>query len=258
MTYCLAIRVNDGLVFASDSRTHAGVDYANVYSKMHHFNLRGDRQMVLLAAGSLATTQAIMNLIQRDLDDPDAANSLNKVEYLFDAANYIGYLSTEVQEQHIAAMRRSGFSGEASFILGGQIADKEHEIYLIYPQGNYITASSETPFLQIGETKYGRPILDRIIRSTTSLEESARCALVSLDSTMRSNVSVGPPIELVFYVKDSMQLSHYLKLTPTSPFYASLQQCWNEGLKQTINTLPRFDWEQQQEKPAQQAADLHH
>lgn len=243
MTYCLATKVNDGLVFASDSRTHAGVDYASVYSKMHRFELGGNRLLVLLAAGSLATTQAVLNQIRRDLDDPDAHASLKTLDYIFDVANYVGGISVRVQEQHLSAMQRCGFSGEASFILGGQIEDKEPEILLVYPQGNYITVAPDTPYLQIGETKYGKPILDRMICATTTLEDAARCALVSLDSTMRSNISVGPPLELAIYRRDTFHISHYLNLELTSGFYTALQKNWAEGIRHAFKRLPRFDWE---------------
>jgi putative proteasome-type protease len=243
MTYCLAIKVDDGVVFASDSRTHAGVDYASVYSKMHRFALHNDRVVIMLAAGSLATTQAVMNHIRRDLENPGAFASLNTVSYLFDAAAYVGEISVKVQEQHWSAMNRSGFSAEASFILGGQIQGHPHEIYLIYPQGNYISASPDTPYLQIGETKYGKPILDRMIAPGTSLEDAARCALVSLDSTMRSNISVGPPLEMAIYRRDRFEIEHYLNLDTLSPFYAEMQRQWNEGIKAAFNLLPRFDWE---------------
>lgn len=243
MTYCLAAKVNDGLIFASDSRTHAGVDYASVYSKMHRFELDDHRLLVLLAAGSLATTQAVLNRIRRDLDDPGGVVSVKTLDYIFDVANYIGGISVRVQEQHLSAMQRCGFSGEASFILGGQIRDKEPEILLIYPQGNYITVAPDTPYLQIGETKYGKPILDRMICATTTLEDAARCALVSLDSTMRSNISVGPPLELAIYRRDTFHLSHYLNLEPTSAFYTALQRNWAEGIRHAFKRLPRFDWE---------------
>lgn len=243
MTYCLAIKVDDGLIFATDSRTHAGVDYASVYSKMHRFELNGDRLLVLLAAGSLATTQAVLNQIRRDLDDPDAPANLHTMDYIFDVASYIGGISVKVQEQHLSAMQRCGFSGEASFILGGQIKGKDPEILLIYPQGNYITVAPNTPYLQIGETKYGKPILDRMISATTSMEDAARCALVSLDSTMRSNISVGPPVELAIYRRDSFHVSHYLNLEMTSQFYTAMQKNWAEGIRQAFNRLPRFDWE---------------
>ena len=243
MTYCLAIKVDDGLVFASDSRTHAGVDYASVFSKMHQFELQDDRFMVLLAAGSLATTQAVVNFIRRDLGNPNAATSLNSAAYLFDAATYVGGISVKIQEQHSLAMQRSGFSAEATFILGGQIADQPHEIYLIYPQGNYINASPSTPYLQIGETKYGKPILDRMAEAKTSLEDAARCALVSLDSTMRSNISVGPPVELGIYRADTFKLSHHLNLDVGSPLFSGVQKHWSESIRTGFNSLPRFDWE---------------
>lgn len=243
MTYCLAIRVNDGLVFASDSRTNAGVDYVSTFSKMHVFSLSDERLFVLLSAGNLATSQAVVNAIQRDLDE-DKPDSLRGLKYLFDAAHYIGQLNQRVQQEHNSAMQQSGINPEASFILGGQIAGRAPKIYLIYPQGNYITASEETPYLQIGETKYGKPILDRVVRPDTSLEDAARCALVSLDSTMRSNISVGPPLEVAIYPKDKFHLSQRFSLKYGTPFYTALQKRWNEGIRRAFERLPRFDWEQ--------------
>ena len=242
MTYCLAIKVNTGLVFASDSRTNAGVDYVSTYSKMHVFDWKDDRTFVLLSAGSLATTQAVVNEINRELEESDV--NLRTFHYLFDAANYIGELSVRVQSKHKDTMMQSGFSSEASFILGGQIKNVEPDIFLIYPQGNYVSSSIETPYLQIGENKYGKPILDRMIVQETSLEDAARCALVSLDSTMRSNISVGPPVELLIYYKDSFNEGRYVNLKLASPYYKSLQKNWNEGIKRAFNRLPRFDWEQ--------------
>jgi len=243
MTYCLAIKVNQGLVFASDSRTNAGVDYVSVYSKMHSFGVPGERLFVLLTAGNLATTQMVVNLIQRDLDDPEAPESLARCEYLYDAAHYVGELSVAVQERHAESLKQSGNSAEATFILGGQIKGKPADVYRIYAEGNCITASPETPYLQIGETKYGKPILDRIVSPTLSLEDAARCAMVSLDSTIRSNVSIGPPIELALYRKDEMEIAQRVALKLNSPMYASVQKRWNEGQKRAFKRLPRFDWE---------------
>lgn len=243
MTYCVAIKVNRGIVFASDSRTNAGVDYISTYSKMYTFELSDDRIMVLLSSGNLATTQAVMNSIKRDIKD-EAAISLKNVHYLYDAANYIGKLSQEYQQEHATALNQSNISPEASFILGGQIRGHEQEIYLIYPQGNYITASEDTPYLQIGETKYGKPILDRVVRADTTLEDAARCALVSLDSTMRSNISVGPPLELSICEHDDFKITRYLRLDYGTPFYGSLQEGWNNGLRNAFDRLPRFEWEQ--------------
>lgn len=243
MTYCLAIKVDDGLILASDSRTHAGVDYVSTYSKMHMFGAAGERFFVLLTAGSLSTTQAVVNTIKRDLENPSAELSLDKVEYVFDAAHYIGAISYRVQQERAEALKQSGASAEATFILGGQIRGQAHEIYLIYPPGNYIAASPETPYLQIGESKYGKPILDRIVAAETSLEDAARCALVSLDSTMRSNISVGPPLEIAFYRRDQLTLQQHLVLHNSSPLIRRVQRRWNDGLRRAFDDLPRFDWE---------------
>ncbi|MDH5648822.1 MAG: peptidase [Gammaproteobacteria bacterium] len=244
MTYCLAISVNKGLVFASDSRTNAGVDYVTTYSKMHTFVWPDERICVLLTSGNLATSQAVVNIIKHDLDDPSARFNLRKGKHLNEVAHYIGQLSQKEQRQHEDAMEKSGNSAEASFILGGQIAGQSPEIFLIYPQGNYISASPETPYLQIGENKYGKPILDRIISPSTSLEDAARCALVSLDSTIRSNISVGPPIELAIHFMDAIEEPYHLKLTLNSPMYKSMQKQWNVGLRRAFNRLPRFEWEE--------------
>jgi len=242
MTYCLAIKVKQGIVFASDSRTNAGVDYISTYSKMYTFDLPDDRVMVLLASGNLATTQAVINFIKRDIES-DARVNLKNVHYLYEAADYIGALSQQYQREHGEALDKSGISAEASFILGGQIHGHAQEIYLIYPQGNYISASEDTPYLQVGETKYGKPILDRIIRTDTTLEDSARCALVSLDSTMRSNISVGPPVELAICEANDLRISRYLTLDFGTPFYTTMQKSWNDGLRRAFSRLPRFDWE---------------
>ena len=242
MTYCLAVKVNDGLVFATDSRTNAGVDYINTYSKMHRFHLPEDRVIVLLTSGNLATSQAVINALQRDLDEQTEIH-LSNVRYMFDAANYIGRLSQRVQAEHIKPLSAHNISVESSFILGGQIRGRPLQLFLIYPEGNYISASDDTPFVQIGETKYGKPILDRVIRPTTTLEDTARCALVSLDSTMRSNISVGPPIELAIYKKDSFTITQHMSFNYNSPFFKSLQKSWNDGIRRAFSRLPRFDWE---------------
>ncbi len=245
MTYCLAISVNKGLVFASDSRTNAGVDYVTTYSKMHTFIWPGERICILLTAGNLATSQAVMNNIRAELEEPDIKMNLRKGKYLHQVAHYVGQLSQEEQRQHADALEKSG-GAEASFILGGQIAGQSPEIYLIYPQGNYISASPETPYLQIGENKYGKPILDRIITPTTSLEDAARCALVSLESTIRSNISVGPPVELAIHTCDAIEEPYHQKLTLNSPMYKSMQKQWHTGMHRTLGRLPRFEWEDKQ------------
>jgi putative proteasome-type protease len=243
MTYCLGLKLGQGLVLASDSRTNAGVDYVTTYSKMHVFAPSPDRLFVLLSAGNLATTQEVMNHIQRDLDRPSGGPDLSTVSYLFEAAEYIGQVSLAVQRQHGPALQQSGVSGETTLILGGQIQGRPFELIMIYPQGNYITASLETPYLQIGESKYGKPPLDRIAYPGLTLEQGARLALVSLDATSRSNVTVGPPFEVALYQRDAFQLQRYLKLDQRDPLLLKLRDQWNEGIRQSFYNLPLFDWE---------------
>ena len=246
MTYCLGLCLEDGLVFASDSRTNAGVDYVTTYSKMHVFNPTPDRLFVILSAGNLATTQEVMNHIQRDLDYPDGGPNLASVRYLFEAAEYVGSISLKVQQEHNVALTQSGVSGETTLIIGGQIAGQPHGLMMIYPQGNYITASPETPYLQIGESKYGKPALDRIVNPSLSLTEGARLCLVSLDATSRSNITVGPPFEVSLYKRESMAVSCRCTFAAQDPYLIQLQEAWNTGINNAFLGLPVFDWEQQQ------------
>lgn len=251
MTYCLGICLEDGLVFASDSRTNAGVDYVTTYSKMHVFNPSPDRLFVILSAGNLATTQEVINHIQRDLDYPNGGINLASARYLFEAAEYIGAISLKVQQDHNVALSQSGVSGETTLIIGGQIAGQPHGLMMIYPQGNYITASPETPYLQIGESKYGKPSVDRIVDPTLSLAEGARLCLVSLDATSRSNITVGPPFEIAGYYKDSLTLGMRCKFEPDDPYLISIRDAWHNGIRSAFQSLPHFDWEQQQALPLQ-------
>lgn len=244
MTYCVAIRLDTGLVFASDSRTSAGVDDISIYSKMHRFETTSNRVIVLLSAGNLATTQAVRNQLQRDLENPQAERSLNVLAHLDEIANYVGDISRMIQESVTAqAEQHGGFSTEASFILGGQIEGGPHDLFLIYPQGNYIAASTEKPFMQIGETKYGKPILDRIITADIRLERAARCALVSMDAAMRSNLTVGPPIELLLYRAGALEVDHYMRFDEGDEYLIRLTSAWAEGLNRTFLELPKFEWE---------------
>ena len=241
MTYCLAAAVDAGLVFAADSRTNAGLDHINTYPKLHPFIWEGDRVFVLLSAGNLATTQAVIAEMQREAE---GGGPLCDANYLADAAHYVGQLSQRIQSRHTPEGPGAGtVSLEATFILGGQIAGQEPGLFLIYPQGNFITCSDEQPFLQIGETKYGKPILDRIISPSISLEDAARCALVSIDSTMRSNLSVGPPLDLMLYQSGSLETPRVLRYKLNSPYFASIRKHWGDGLRRLFDELPRFDWE---------------
>jgi putative proteasome-type protease len=243
MTYCVAIKTDSGLVFASDSLTNAGIDHVSTYSKLHTFVQPGDRMFVLLAAGNLATTQSV---VKRLRDDCKLGNQpcLSTVNSMSEAVDHVGTVSTEVQRNQ-AARDTANTSFEATFIFGGQLAGQMPEIYLIYPQGNHIHESAAHPFLQIGETKYGKPILDRVIRTDTPLEQAARCALVSINSTIRSNLTVGPPVELLIYSANSLDGGRRLLLTEDHPYYRALGEAWNEGLRQALNGLPPFEWENQ-------------
>ncbi|MCB1787800.1 MAG: 20S proteasome subunit A/B [Chromatiaceae bacterium] len=243
MTYCVGLNLDDGLVFASDSRTNAGVDYVTTYSKMHVFNPSPDRLFVILSAGNLATTQEVVNHIQRDLDYPTGGPNLATVRYLFEAAEYIGSVSLAVQKEHSPALMQSGVSGETTLLIGGQIAGQRHGLMLVYPQGNYITSSPETPYLQIGESKYGKPALDRIVHPGLSLNQGARLALVSLDATTRSNITVGPPFELATYEKDSLVLGCRCRFDADDKYLISVREAWNQGIQEAFLNLPKFSWE---------------
>jgi putative proteasome-type protease len=241
MTYCLAINTDAGFVLCSDSRTNAGFDDVSIYRKLHTFVWPGNRVFALLSAGNLATTQMVIKRFNTDVENGSVPN-LFTVNTMNEAADYVASVSTGVQNLHL--VRDGGnASYEATFILAGQIGQARHETLMIYSQGNYIHESDAHPFLQIGETKYGKPILDRVIRRDTFLERAGRCALVSMNSTMRSNVTVGPPIDLLIYEKNSLNFTRHLHLNEDDPFAKQISESWNEGLVQALQNLPRFDWE---------------
>lgn len=242
MTYCVALSLDEGLVFASDSRTNAGVDYVTTYSKTHIFKPGPDRIFVILSAGNLATTQEVINHIQRDLDFPEGQPNLANVRYLFEAAEYVGRVSQSVQTEHAAALSSSGVSGETTLLLGGQIAGQEHGLLMIYPQGNYIAASRETPYLQIGESKYGKPSLDRIVNPSLTLDQGAQLCLVSLDATSRSNITVGPPFEVTTYAKDQLLIGSHCRFGENDTYLTTVREAWNTGIRNAFASLPPMQW----------------
>jgi putative proteasome-type protease len=245
MTYCLALKLRKGLVFASDSRTTAGADYISTYRKMHVFQPRADRMIVLLTSGSLATTQEVLDNLQRDLSNHDTVDSLASVQYLFEAARCVGKVLNTVVQQYAAAMQSSGFDARATLIVGGQIGNQAPELYMVYPEGNYVAATWETPFLQLGEFKYGKPILSRLATPDLTLEDAARLALISFDAAMKSNPSVGPPVELAIYPQGSFQFSQHLVLAADSELLRSVCLDWSDKLTSAFHALPKFDWEPQ-------------
>lgn len=237
MTYCLAACVDAGLVFVSDSRTNAGIDQLGVHSKMHSFmNLEG-RFFTLLSAGNLATTQAVVAQLRRDVRE-GAETSLATVARMRDAADYIGVINRKMVEKYSSNDDDESFSPSADFVFGGQIDDSRHALFHIYPQGNYISPTPLVPFLQIGELKYGRPILDRIIQMRTNLETAALCGLVSMDSTMRSNASVGPPIELMIYRASSSAPPVHIVYGEDHPYLRTIRESWAVNLRRAFDDLP--------------------
>ncbi len=242
MTYCVAIAAKDGLVFCSDSRTNAGPDILSTYSKMHTYNLGNDRMIVLLSAGNLATSQAVIAQIEGDMEIEDA-ESLLSCGKMVEIANYVSRVSREQQSAASDSTAESDVDTSVSFIVGGQIDGSKPSIYMIYSAGNFISVSEETPYLQIGESKYGKPILDRILNADTSLEDAARCALVSMDSTMRANATVGPPVEVLVYENDTFESDHYIKLTEEDSYLGTLRRTWSAAIKQAFLDLPQFEWE---------------
>jgi putative proteasome-type protease len=215
MTYCLGIMTHQGLVMASDSRTNAGYDQVNVCRKMHPFVRQGERVFVVLTSGSLSVTQSVITLLRRDFDQ---GIGLANAPTLYDAARVVGDQVRRVSDLDRAALERDDFRFNIHLLLGGQIGNEAPNLYLIYPQGNPLSATEDSPYLQIGECKYGRPILDRGVRfRLTTLEEAAKYALISIDSTMRSNVTVGPPIDLTVYRAGDLRIDHYRRFTAKDP-----------------------------------------
>lgn len=251
MTYCVAISVNAGIVFCSDSLTNAGIDQISTYSKMFRFGIDGERQFVILTAGNLATTQATISRLKRDIRQRTEVN-LHTVATVADAADYLGDISCEQQAKHASA--NSTF--EASFILGGQIRGSRHEIILVYPEGNHITSSNDTPYLQIGESKYGKPILDRILTPELDLDTAAMCALVSMDSTLRSNLSVGPPVDILIYPTDSLLLDNSHRFDQNSEFLRDLKRTWDALLKDAFRQMPSLTWASNWDKSGRERSEV--
>ena len=239
MTYCVGMKMDEGLVFASDSRTNAGLDNYSTYKKMFSYSV-GDRTIVILTSGNLSTSQYVYNTLNEHLKTKEFVTSLNTCKNFDEIADYIGMMSwMHSKTDGISVNTQLG----SKLIVGGQIKGQEPDMMLIYPVGNYIRISELKPFLQLGETKYGKPILDRIIRKDTSLGDAAKCALVSFDSTMKSDLTVGPPIDLIVYKTDSFVISQEDQLQFKTPYFADLSKQWSEGLKKLFSNLPNFDWE---------------
>jgi len=246
MTYCIGMLLDQGIVMASDSRTNAGVDNISTFRKVTVFQRPRDRVFVLMAAGNLAASQAVVNLLREAI----AANGTGQEERspnlfdsatMFDAARCVGECIREVHRRDADSLQRFGLEFNVSFLLGGQIAGEPLRLFNIYPAANFIEATADTSYFQIGEFKYGKPILDRVITRQSSLEEAAKCALISMDSTIRSNLSVGPPVDLVLVRNHDLRVSHHRVIDAEDPYFRQIRNGWGDALRKAFKDLPDPD-----------------
>lgn len=246
MTYCVGIKLNAGMVFLSDSRTNAGVDHISTFRKVIVYERPGDRFMVLLTAGNLSISQSVRELLQvEQLTDPEGGEPLTiwNARSMFDAARVLGQTVRHVYERDGEALRHAGVEFNVSMIFGGQIHGETTRLFCVYSAGNFIEATPETPFFQIGESKYGKPVLDRILRPETSLDEAAKCAMVSMDSTMKSNLSVGPPLDLVVYEANTFTSDKLVCIDMANPYYRMIHSTWGLKLREAFDSLENPVWD---------------
>jgi len=242
MTYCVGVKLDEGMVFASDTRTHAGVDNYAKFCKMTVFERPGDRVIVLLSSGSLAGTQAVIGVLNQRCAAGDETPNLLSARTMFDVAMLVSDAMRDIEQRDGKFLEQSEVSFNASFIVGGQLRGEPLRLFRIYAEGNFIEAGIETPFLQTGETKYGKPIIDRVITRTTPLADAAKCVLVSFDSTMQSNLSVGMPIDLICYERDSLEVRMRRRFEEGDAYFTLLRNEWSEGTRRVFRQLPELLW----------------
>ncbi len=242
MTYCVGLCVAEGVVMLSDTRTNAGLDNISIFSKMHVVEVPGERALVLMTAGNLAITQTVWNLLQQGVWTEGAQLRLTDVHDMFAAAQLVGAAVREVARRDGPALAAQGLGFDCSLLLGGQIAGGSPRLFLIYSAGNFIEATADTPFLQIGEHKYGKPILDRVLSVDTSLVEGVALTLISMDSTLRSNLSVGLPLDLAVLRRDALALCARRRITEDDPYYRTIRDGWSSALRDAYQALPRPDF----------------
>ena len=253
MTYCVAMCLDEGLVCLSDSRTNAGVDHINTFRKMSIFQRPGERVMVLMSSGNLAITQQLVSMLRESMAAQDGRENLWTAPNMFEAARHVGETLREVHKRDADALQKFGIDFTAALILGGQIGREQPRLFQIYAAGNFIEATPDTPYFQIGESKYGKPIVDRIVTSQTSLDEAAKCALISMDSTIRSNLSVGLPLDLLIYRRDELRVARHVSVDWDNPYFDMIHKEWGASLRKVFNALPDPDWSQW---PAEDAVSL--
>lgn len=242
MTYGLGMKLDAGMVFVSDSRTNAGVDSVATFRKCFVFDAAADRIIVILTAGNLAITQSVISLLEERLDSPDPQRSLHAAASMYDVARLVGNTLREVFEADGEHLRQHGAEFAATLIVGGQIQGRRMRLFNVYAAGNFIEATTDTPYFQIGETKYGKPIIERVLTPETPLVQATKCALVSFDSTIKSNLSVAPPLDLVIVPADTQKASVRLRIAEDDPYWSDLRRRWGEGLRALFDDLPDPDW----------------
>ena len=242
MTYCIGVMLDQGMIFASDSRTNAGMDNFAKFCKMTVFERRGDRVIVLLSSGNLAGTQAVIGVLNRRCLAGGSTENLWTATTMFDVAMLVADAMRDIERRDGEYLQENDAGFNASFIVGGQISGEPMRLFRTYAEGNFIEAGIDTNFLQTGETKYGKPILDRVITQHTPLADATKCVLVSFDSTMRSNLSVGMPIDLICYERDSLEVKWRRRFDEGDPYFTALSDEWGDGVRQVFRDLPELQW----------------
>lgn len=254
MTYCVGMRLDAGLLFMSDTRTNSGVDNISTFRKMFTWSVPGERSITLMTAGNLATTQAVVSLLdERSKEPSERQPSLLRTVSMFQVATLVGQTLREVIATRADEGQRAEATFNATMILGGQIGDGAPRLFLIYPEGNFIEASEDTPFFQLGETKYGRPILLRAFDAAMSFEEAVKLLLVSFDSTIKANLSVSLPLDLHAYVRDSLCNGRITRIGADDPYYAEISEGWGVALRDAFRKLPEFSFDGREDAAAEQA-----
>jgi putative proteasome-type protease len=242
MTYCVAMSLDAGMIFASDSRTNAGVDQIARFSKMKVFVKEGDRVIVTLSSGNLSITQNALNVIEQRARAGDNELNLWNAQSMFDVARLIGDSLREVKTRDGPYLVQNNIDASGNFLIGGQIHGEPHRLFNVYGEGNFIEASPDTCYFQIGESKYGKPVIDRVVKRSTSLLDAIKCTIVSFDSTMRSNISVGLPIDLFVYEADSLRVKLSKRIEEADTYFQMVHREWGEGLRRVFQQLPDPDW----------------
>ncbi|MDQ6685474.1 MAG: proteasome-type protease [Pseudomonadota bacterium] len=247
MTYCVGVKLDAGLVFLSDSRTNAGLDQISTFRKMMVYERPGDRFMVMLSAGNLSISQQVREILQTErLESEEEGKppvTIWNCTSMFDAARVLGSAIRRISDHEGSALKKAGVDFNATMIFGGQIGNESMRLFLVYSAGNFIEATRETSFFQIGESKYGKPVLDRMIRPSTPLAEAAKCVLVSMDSTLKSNLSVGLPLDLVVYQEGQLQSSQVVCIDDRNPYFQMIRNSWGEKLREVFESIDAPQWD---------------